>query len=297
MRLFVTGASGWIGSAAVPELVAAGHEVVGLARSDAAAAIVAASGGEVLRGSLEDLDILGEGAAKSDGVIHLGFIHDFSQYDKSIGVDLRAIETIGDALDGSDRPLLIASGVLGLSSDAVATERDTPGTGSPRALAAQNALALADRGLRPIVVRFAPTVHGEGDHGFIAMLIETARAKGVSAYIDDGVNRWSAVHRNDAGHLVCLAIEHAPARSVLHAVADEGVPTRTIAEVIGGRLDVPVVSLAPADALDHFGWLGFAFGANAAASNELTRELTGWRPNWPGLLADLDAGHYFRSAI
>jgi nucleoside-diphosphate-sugar epimerase len=296
MRFFVTGASGWIGSAVVPELVGVGHDVVGLARSDAAAAAVSANGAEVLRGSLEDLDSLYAGAAKSDGVIHLGFIHDFTQYEHSVQVDLRAIETIGEALEGSDRPLLIASGVLAMSQGPPATERDAPDPGSPRAPAARNALALSDAGVRSGVVRFPPTVHGDGDHGFIATLIQVARDRGVSGFIDDGSNRWSAVHVRDAAHLVRLAIEAAPTRSVLHAVADEGVPVRTIAEVIGRHLEIPVVSIARDDALDHFGWLGPLLGLDGAASNALTRELLGWQPTHPGLLDDLDAGHYFDGA-
>jgi nucleoside-diphosphate-sugar epimerase len=293
MRVFVTGASGWIASAVLPELFAAGHDVVGLARSDGAAALVADRGAEVLRGSLEDLDSLQEGAAKSDGVIHLGFIHDFTRYQHSVEVDLRAIETMGDALAGSNRPLLIASGALGLSHGRPATERDIPDPNSPRALAARNTLALGDRGVRPIVVRFPPTVHGDGDHGFIAMLIEIARDKGVSGYVDDGSNQWSAVHVKDAGRLVRLAIEHAPARSVLHAVADQGVPVRAIAELIGRHLDLPVVSIAAQDALDHFGWLGGVLSADGAASSALTRELLDWRPTNLGLVDDLDEGHYF----
>jgi nucleoside-diphosphate-sugar epimerase len=293
MRIFVTGASGWIGSAVVPELLAAGHEVVGLARSDAAAATVTARGAEVLRGSLEDLDSLREGAAKSDGVIHLGFVHDFAHFEHSVKVDLAAIETMGEALEGSDRPLLIASGVLGLTQGPLATERDAPDRNSPRAQAARHAVALADRGVRSIVARFPPTVHGAGDHGFIALLIEIAREKGVSGYVDPGSNRWSAVHVKDAGVLVRRAIDDASPGSVLHAVADEGIPLRVIAEVIGQHLELPVASIAADNALDHFGWLGLPLAVDGAASSELTQDLLGWRPTQPGLIDDLNAGHYF----
>jgi nucleoside-diphosphate-sugar epimerase len=296
MRIFVTGASGWIGSAVVPELVRAGHDVVGLARSDAAANAITARGAEVQRGSLEDLDSLHDGAAKSDGVIHLGFVHDFTQFERSVKVDETAIKTMGEALEGSNRPLLIASGVLALAQGTLATERDAPDPNFPRAQAARYTVALADRGVRSAVVRFAPTVHGVGDQGFIAMLIDIARDKGVSGYVDEGSNRWSAVHVSDAGKLVRLACEDASPGSVVHAVADEGIPLRTIAEVIGRHLELPVASIAAADALDHFGWLGLPLAADGAASSAFTQDLLGWRPEEPGLIEDLDAGHYFDSA-
>ncbi|WP_269857534.1 SDR family oxidoreductase [Streptomyces sp. RPT161] len=298
MRVFVTGASGFIGSAVVPELIGAGHEVIGLARSDASAVALAAAGAEVHRGDLEDLDSLRTGAAASDGVIHLAFIHDFSQYQNAARTDLRAIETLGAALEGSDRPLVIASGTIGLAGGRVATERDTPdprSVAAPRAAAAQATLSLASRGVRSSVLRLPPTVHGEGDHAFIATLINIARDKGVSGYVGDGANRWCAVHRRDAAHLFRLALEKAPAGSVLHGIAEEGVPIRTVAELIGRHLDLPVVSVSPEDADRHFGWLGAFLSADVPTSSALTRELLGWQPTHPGLIDDLEQGHYFRT--
>ncbi|WP_216329339.1 SDR family oxidoreductase [Deinococcus aestuarii] len=295
MRIFVTGASGFIGSAVIPELIGAGHQVVGLARSDASAGVLAAAGAEVHRGSLDDLDRLRAGAEASDGVIHLAFIHDFSQYENAARVDLRAIETFGAALRSSDRPLVIASGLVGSVAGQLSTEQDVPDLArNPRIASAQAALALASQGVRSSVVRLAPTVHGEGDHGFIATLIGIAREQGVSGYIGDGNNRWPAVHRLDAARLFRLALEGALAGSVLHGVADEGVPVRTIAEVIGRHLDLPVVSIPAEQAGEHFGWLGRFLDADLAASSALTRELLSWQPIHPGLIEDLDQGHYFR---
>lgn len=305
MRVFVTGASGWIGSAVVPELVDAGHEVVGLARSDDAAAKVAASGATVLRGTVDDLDILRGAAAASDGVIHLAFRHDIAFTGDFAGAadsDRRAVETIGDALAGSDRPFVIASGTASVAPGHVLTERDglrqDDATHLPEPMATRHGtahvtLALADRGVRSSVLRLAPTVHGDGDQGFMARLVGIARDKGVSGYIGDGTNRWPAAHRDDAAHLFCLAVANAPAGSVLHAVADEGVPIRAIAEVIGRHLDVPVASIDPEQAGEHFGWLGAFLGRDVPASSVLTRELLGWQPTRPGLLDDLDKGHYF----
>jgi nucleoside-diphosphate-sugar epimerase len=296
MRVFVTGASGWIGSAVVAELLDAGDEVIGLARSEAAAARVEALGAEVLRGDLDDLDSLRAGAKDSDGVVHLGYNHDFSRMPEAAQTDRRAIDAIGGVLEGTDRPLLIASGTLGLAPGRVGTERERPDPSQhPRIANAEAALSYVDRGVRSLVARFAPTVHGEGDHGFLARLVEIAREKGVSGYVADGANRWPAVHRLDAAHLVRLAVQAAPAGSVLHAVADEGVPTRLIAEAIGHGLDLPVVSVPAEAAADHFGWIGGFFAADAPASNDLTRELLGWTPTQPGLLDDLAEAHYFRS--
>jgi nucleoside-diphosphate-sugar epimerase len=296
MRYFVTGASGWIGSATISELLAAGHQVVGLARSGTSAEAVAALGAEVLRGDLDDLKALRAGAAASDGVVHLGYNHDFSRMDDAAQTDRQAIEAIGESLQGSDRPLVIASGTLGLARGRVGTEQDHPDAGiHPRVANARATLALADRGVRSSVVRFAPTVHGPGDHGFVATLVDIARGKGISGYIDDGANRWPAVHRFDAGKLVSLAVQHAPAGSVLHAVGEIGIPTRVIAEAIGRGLDLPIVSVPAEQATAHFGWLGRFFGADAPASNTLTRELMSWEPTHQGLIADLDAGSYFRS--
>jgi nucleoside-diphosphate-sugar epimerase len=297
MRVFVTGASGWIGSAVVSELLNAGHQVLGLARSDTAAAAVAALGAEVHRGSLDDLDRLRAGAAASDGVVHLGYNHDFSRIEQAAQSDLQAIEAIGATLEGTDRPLVIASGVLGMASGRTATERDVPDPSlHPRIASAQAAMSLATRGVRSSIVRFAPTVHGAGDHGFMATLVGIARDKGVSGYIDDGTNRWPAVHRLDAGNLVRRAVDDAPAGSVLHAIAEEGVPARAIAEAIGRGLDVPVVSVPAEQAKDHFGWLARFFGTDSRASNELTRELLGWEPTNPRLIADLQEGHYFEGS-
>ncbi|WP_425146482.1 SDR family oxidoreductase [Deinococcus sp.] len=295
MRVFVTGASGFIGSAVVAELLGAGHEVLGLARSDASAQAVAALGAAVQRGSLEDLESLRAGAAASDGVIHLAYIHDFSQMAAAAQADLHAIEALGAALEGTDRPLVVAAGVLGLAQGRVASEEDAPDPAlHPRVAGVQAALALAGRGVRSSAMRFAPTVHGEGDHGFLAYLIGVARQRGVSGYIAQGSSRWPAVHRLDAARLVRLALEHAPAGSSWHAVAEEGVQTRTIAEAIGRHLRLPVVSV-PAEAADeHFGFLARFLAADSPVSSALTRERLSWHPVQPGLIADLDAGHYFR---
>ena len=308
MRVFVTGASGWIGSAVVPELISAGHQVTGLARSDASAAALTAAGAQVHRGTLDDLDSLRSAAAASDGVIHLAFKHDIAfsgDFQGAADADRRAIETFGEALADSDRPFLIASGTLGLAPGRVATERDghSPGPatahlgGGPQARLAnaRMTLSLASRSVRSSVVRLPPTVHGDGDNGFMAALVGIARDKGVSGYIGDGSNRWPAVHRLDAAHLFRLALEQAPAGSVLHAIADEGVPIRAIAEVIGRHLDVPVAAISPEDAGGHFAWLAGFIAIDSPASSTLTQELLGWHPTHPGLIDDLDKGHYFHN--
>jgi nucleoside-diphosphate-sugar epimerase len=293
MRVFVTGASGWIGSAVVPELLEAGHEVLGLARSDASAEKVSALGADVHRGTLDDVESLRAGAAEADGVVHLGYHHDFSQMREAAQLDRNAIEAFGDVLSEAGGPLVIASGVFGLVLSGVATERDTPDASvHPRIANAQTALSLAERGVRSSVVRFAPTVHGPGDHGFVATLVDLARRTGVAGYVGDGANHWPAVHRLDAARLVRLAIESAPAGSVLHAVDEQGIPTQEIAAAIGRSLDVPTESRPE----EHFGWLGPFFALDAVVSNSLTRELLGWAPTHPGLLEDLDTGAYGAAA-
>jgi nucleoside-diphosphate-sugar epimerase len=299
MRVFVTGASGYIGSAIVPELIGAGHQVVGLARSDASAAALAAAGAEVHRGALDDLDSLRAGADASDGVIHTAFIHDFSDIEASGHTDQRAVETLGAALEGSDRPLVVTSGTAVLAAGRLGTEGDAPdpdSAGVHRIASEETTMSLASRGVRSSVVRLPPSVHGEGDrHGFVPLAIDTARAKGASGYVGDGSNRWPAVHRLDAARLFRLALETAPAGSVLHGVADEGVTVRAIADVIGRHLDLPVVAISREDAGEHFGWLAAFLAADIPASSALTRELVGWQPTHPGLIDDLGQDHYFQN--
>jgi nucleoside-diphosphate-sugar epimerase len=297
MRVFVTGASGFIGSAVVAELLDAGHDVVGPARSDDAAEAVAGAGAEAHRGSLEDLDSLRSGAEAADGVIHTAYIHDFSRMADAAQTDLQAIQVLGGTLEGSGRPLVVTAGTALVSPGRLATEEDSPAPGGhPRVAGAQFALELASKGVRSSVVRPGPSVHGEGDHGFVPFLIDVARTQGVSGYIGDGANRWPAVHRLDAAHLYRLALEQAPAGSVYHAVGDEGVPTREIAEVIGRHLSLPVVSISPQDAGEHFGWMAGFWGLDAPASSALTQQRLGWHPTHIGLLEDLEQGHYFQKA-
>ncbi|MDT0435519.1 MULTISPECIES: SDR family oxidoreductase [Streptomyces] len=303
MRIFVTGASGWIGSALVPELIDAGHQVVGLARSEASAAALTEAGAEVVRGTVDDLDVLRTAATGSDAVIHLAFKHDIAfsgDFQGASDADRRAVDTFGEALAGTDRPFVIASGVAGLKSGQLATEQDMPETtGSPvagRAATSMAVLDLASRGVRSSVVRLSPTCHGDGDNGFMAALVAIAREKGLSGYLGDGANRWPAVHRLDAARLFRLAVEKAPAGSVLHGTAEEGVPIREVAEVIGRHLDVPVASVSADDAAGHFGWMAGFVGLDAPVSSARTRELLDWHPTGPGLLEDLEKGHYFRPA-
>lgn len=298
MHVFVTGGSGWIGSATVPGLLAAGHQVTGLARSDASAAKLTAAGAGVVRGTLGDRDVLYDAAAAADGVLHLAFHHDIAfsgGFAEAVDTDRRAIETFGEALADTGRPLVMASGLLAVAPGRVATERDglepVPDQPGDRHAVSRTAIALADRGVRPSVVRLAPTVHGDGDQGFIATLTATARETGVSGYVGDGSARWPAVHVLDAARLFRLALEDAPAGSVLHAAAEEGVSTRDIAETIGRHLGVPAESV-PADDL---GFLGWAMTPDSPASSAWTRETLNWHPAEPGLLDDLEKGHYFEA--
>ncbi len=292
MRIFVTGATGFVGSAIVRELVTSGHQVLGLARSEAGANAVVAMGAEVHRGALDDLESLRDGARQADAVIHTAFNHDFSKFLENCAEDRRAIETMGAVLEGSDRPMLVTSGFGSLAPGRLATEADGPPTGFPRASEAA-AAAVAARGVRASAVRLAASTHGAGDHGFVPRLIAIAREKGVAAYIGDGQNRWPGVHRLDAARLYRLAIEQGATNGPYHAVADEGVPLKTIAELIGRRLGVPVVSKTQEEAAGHFGWLARFAAMDMPASSARTRSALGWQPEQPGLIADLDQDHYF----
>jgi len=303
MRVFVTGASGWIGSALVPELLGAGHEVVGLARSDASADALKAAGAEVRRGSLDDLDVLREVADESDGVIHLAFKHDLAftgGFDRAIRDDRRVLGAFGDVLAGSNRPFVLASGLMLVAPGRVATESDTPAVPAGQEAGPQGrhanavaTVALAERGVRSSVLRLPPTVHGDGDPGFMATLVDIARRQGSAGYVGDGSVRWTAAHRTDAARLFRLALEKAPAGSVLHGNAEDGVPLREVAEAIGRGLGVPAVPVPADETEEHFGWLGPFLSIDSPASSAHTRELLGWTPEGPGLVADLDAGHYF----
>ena len=293
MRIFVTGASGFIGSAVVQELLGAGHQVLGLARSDQSAQALTVAGAEVRRGSLADLDSLRSGAADSDGVIHLAFIHDFSQYETAGQTDQQAIEALGAALAGTDKPLVVTTGLAGFAPGRPATEADKPAPLSRMSEPA--ALAQAARGVRAMVVRLAASVHDDGDQGFVPTLITIAREKGAAAYLGDGQNRWPAVHRRDAARLFRLALEQGSAGAIFHGVADEGIPMRDITTVIGRHLHVPVVSKTPAEATDHFGWMARFVGLDMPATSALTQQALDWHPTHKGLLADLEEGRYFDS--
>ncbi len=297
MRVFVTGASGWIGSATVDELLRAGHEVVGLARSDASAATLQAKGATVLRGDLDDLDSLRTGSDGAEAVIHLANKHDFGNQAESNRAERAAVQTIGDVLVGSDRPFLVASGVAALAQGRPSTELDrSPWSGpdAPRGGTENLALDYVEKGVRSVSLRFAPTVHGAGDHGFVAVLVAAARAQGRSGYVGDGATGWSAVHRSDAARMVRLGLEQAPAGSLLHAVAEVSVPSRTIAEAIGRGVGVPAVSVAPEEAGAAFGsFIGVFFGMDMSSTSTRTQELLGWTPTGPTLLEDLESGSYF----
>ncbi|WP_329222517.1 SDR family oxidoreductase [Streptomyces sp. NBC_01485] len=296
MRVFITGATGFIGSAVVRELIGAGHQVVGVARSDAGAAFLTSAGAEVHRGDLADPEGLRGGAAGADGVIHLAFQHDFANFEASARAERRAIELLGEELAGSGRPFVVTSGTAGLPPGRVGTEDDGFVHDSPAAARVPTeaaALAFAARDVRVSAVRLAPSVHGVGDHGFVPRLIDLARERGVCEYVGDGSNRWPAVHRLDAARLYRLALESAPAGSRLHGVDDEGVRFGDLAAVIGRHLDLPVAAIPAAEADAHFGWLGILVGRDIPASSAQTRKLLGWQPEQPGLIADLEEGHYF----
>ncbi|WP_420148370.1 SDR family oxidoreductase [Spirosoma sp.] len=294
MRVFVTGASGFIGSAIVQELIKAGHQVVGLARSEESAQSLTKAGANVLRGSLEDPDCLKKGAAAADGVIHTAFIHDFSNYLAAAETDKRAIEAIGSVLTGSERPLVVTGGILGIRTDGSLITEDDPAPGFPRASEAA-AMSLAEKGVRASVIRLPPSVHDAGDYGFVPFIINTARKKGVSAYVGNGHNRWPAVHRLDAAHLFRLALEKGAAGARYNAIGDEGIPVREIAEVIGKQLNLPVDSITPEDAAGHFDWMSRFIVFDSPATSLKTSQQLNWQPTHRGLIDDLNAGYYFQS--
>jgi nucleoside-diphosphate-sugar epimerase len=295
MRVFVTGASGWIGSAVSAELQAHGHEVVGLARSEESAADLTARGVTPHAGSLDDPEGLAAAAAAADGVVHLAFKHDFSDYAGAGRSEHLAVQAMLDALAGTDRPFLLASGLASGVTGRPLTEDDPSpfhGIDSMRGGSENLALDYADKGVRAVALRFAPTVHGMRDHGFTSTLTKIAQQSGAAGYVGDGANRWAAVHRSDAAGMVRLALEKAPAGSRVHAVGEEGIPTRDIAAAIGDFLGLPTVSVAPEDVDAHFGWIGRFFQMDIVATNTKTRELLDWRAAGPTLFEDIAAGAY-----
>ena len=295
MRVFVTGATGFVGSAVVQELINAGHQVLGMARSDAGAKSLIAAGAEVHRGDLEDLESLRSGAAASDGVIHCAFIHDFSKFVETCEIDKRAIEALGSALVGSDRPLIVTSGTAFANTPGrLTTEEDGPNSPAPR-VASELAAAVVEAQGVPVSVMRLPQVHDPVRQGLITFLIAVAREKGVSAYIGDGLNRWPAVHVLDCARVYRLALEKGASGVRYNPVAEEGVPLREIAEAIGRGLKVPVVSVSPEQAGEHFGLMAMFAGVDMPASSALTQERLGWRPTGPGLISDLDHMRYFEA--
>lgn len=295
MRVFVTGASGFVGSAVVKDLIGAGHTVVGLARSDANADALKSAGAGVLAGSLEDVESLRKGAAAADGVIHCAFNHDFSKFAENSAMDRRAIEAMGQALEGSGRPLIVTSGMALLTPGKVSTEDDTrdPSTSHFPRVSEETGESFAARGVRAMTMRLPPSVHGDGDHGFVPRLIQIAREKGASAYIGEGANRWPAVHRLDAARLYRLALENGQAGARYHAVGDDGLPFREIARAIAEGLGVPLISVAQAEAEKHFGWFAMFAGIDAPTSAAKTVAALDWRPQHVGLIEDLETGTYF----
>jgi len=296
MRVFVTGATGFVGAAVVEELIAAGHQVLGLARSEAGAKSLLAAGAQVHRSDLEDINSLRRGAAAADGVFHTAFNHDFSKFKSNCETDRQVIAALGSALAGSDRPLIVTSAIGILPPGRLSTEQTAPGTGAaghPRSASEEAADSVAARGVRVSVVRLPASVHGAGDHAFVPLLIGLARQKGISAYVADGLNRWPAVHRLDAAQLYRLVLENRAAGARYHGVAEEGIALRDIANVIGRRLNVPVVAMSDEEAANHFGWFVHFVGMDMPASSQQTRDQLGWQPKHPGLIADLDGANYF----
>jgi nucleoside-diphosphate-sugar epimerase len=297
MRIFVTGATGFVGPAIVKELISAGHEVVGLARSDAAEKLLVIAGAQAYRGDLEDLESMRDGAANADAVIHTAFNHDFSNFKNSCETDRNVIKAFGNVLAGSDRPLVVTSAIGILPQGELVTEKTVPLSGStahPRAASEGAARISAKHGVKVSVIRLAPTVHGENDHNFIPTLIKLAKDKGVSAYVGEGNNRWPAVHRLDAARLFRIVLENGVAGSLYHAVAEEGIPFREIAGVIGKQLGIPIVSITPEEAVNHFGWFANFASIDIPASSQLTRAQLEWQPTEPGLIQDMSLSHYFK---